>query len=447
MSLATISYTYAGGDRLDTDRTPVEMIRTFRSCTAQCLVLSKYTQPGPHVIEALILYMSGEFVLSKVDQFNCFLMIGCAVRLALRMGLHRDATKIEAKFTPFQAEMRRRLWHVLVQLDLLSAFQTGLPSMIQAVDSDTDYPRNLRDEDFDEDTLQLPPGRPETDMTPMSYVICKGRICEVSGKIAAQANRLSLPPYDEVMKLDTLLNEAYEKVPFFLRYIPVGLAVTDSSEIIIQRFNIFLLYHKNRCVLHRKKLIKEREHHEYAYSKKVGLDASMEILLCLSAIHEATQPGGPLHHDKWYISSLPMHDFLLAATIVFIQVMQMTEEARGNQNDSNPSERTLEEMITALERSYVIWSEAENISVDAKRARMVVGTMLKKINSAMQRNPESDIIRNTDTYTSDRGESGADLISDLSMNGMYSIGHTLLIPPLVNCILWTWEYLFEINDN
>jgi hypothetical protein len=435
MSLATISYIYAGEDRLDTDRTPVEMIRTFRSCTAQCLVLSKYTQPGPHVIEAFILYMSGEFVLSKEDQFNCFLMVGSAVRLALRMGLHRDATKIGANITPFQAEIRRRLWHVLVQVDLLAAFHTGLPSMIQAVESDTDYPRNLRDEDFDEDTLELPPGRPETDMTPMSYLICKGRICEVFGKIAAQANRLSLPSYDEVMELDTLLNEAYEKVPFFLRYIPVGLAVTDSSEIIIQRFNIFLLYHKNRCVLHRKKLIKEREHHEYAYSKKVGLDASMEILFCLSAIHEAIQPGGPLCRDKWYILSLPMHDFLLAATIVFIQVMQMTEGARGNQNDRNPSERPLEEMITALERSYAIWSETENISVDAKKARIVVGIMLKKINSAMQRTSESDIIRNSDTYRSDGGEPGADLISELSMNGMYSIGHTLPLSPLVNCIV------------
>jgi hypothetical protein len=142
--------------------------------------------------------------------------------------------------------MRRRVWHNLVQIDLLGSFHIGLPSMVQAIDSDTAYPRNLRDEDFDENSIELPEGRPETDVTPILYTLSKGRIIEVFGKIAAQANRISLPSYDEVMYLDQLLNQAHETIPPPFRIVPLDVAIIDSADTIMKRFSIALLYHKSR---------------------------------------------------------------------------------------------------------------------------------------------------------------------------------------------------------
>lgn len=49
--------------------------------------------------------------MSQDDQVHCYLMMGVAVRLALRMGLHRDSSKIGTHFTPFEAECRRRMCH------------------------------------------------------------------------------------------------------------------------------------------------------------------------------------------------------------------------------------------------------------------------------------------------------------------------------------------------
>jgi hypothetical protein len=164
--------------------------------------------------------MEGEFVLSKDDQMNCYLMVGVAVRLALRMGLHRDSEKVAGKISSYQGELRRRIWNTIVQIDLLVSFHIGLPAMVQSIDSDTRFPRNLRDQDFDEDTIELPPSRPETETTSMSYTIAKGRICHEFGKVAEQANRLSLPRYDEVMSLDGLLNQAYAQVPPYFRIPP-----------------------------------------------------------------------------------------------------------------------------------------------------------------------------------------------------------------------------------
>ena len=403
----------------DASRPLPDMIRAYRSCCAQSLVLSNYTQPGPHTIEAFIIYMEGEFLLSTDDKVHCFLMVGSAVRLAFRMGLHRDPSKMRGAFTPFQAEIRRRVWHVLQQIDLLAGFHLGLPSMIQSVESDTAYPRNLKDDDFYEDIAELPPSRPESDPTPVLYLIAKSRICEVFAKIGAQANRVTPLSYDETLKLDEQLNASFALVPRYLRCMPLGLSVTDSSDLIMQRYNLALLYYRNLCVLHRRYLIKEREHHEYAYSKKVGLNASMEILSCQSAINEAVQPGGPLVNDRWYLSSLPMHDFLLAATILSILVLQMVGENTADQNHRDPSDPTQQEMINALERSYRIWRQMKDVSLDTKKAFGFVGSLVKKIRLAVA---PMNGLHNTghfNPFDINGVDPDANFISGLSMHGTY----------------------------
>lgn len=50
--------------------------------------------------------------------------------------------------------------------------------------SDSKFPGNLLDSDFNEQTTTLPPSRPDTDFTAVSYLIAKGRIAGVFGLIA-----------------------------------------------------------------------------------------------------------------------------------------------------------------------------------------------------------------------------------------------------------------------
>jgi len=234
MSLA--AYATAGtGDEIPLSRgTQVQMAAIYRRCCSQCLVLSNYTKPGPHTLVAFLLYLAGEFILSKDDQVSCFLLIGVAIRLALRLGLHRDGSKITGNISVFQAEMRRRTWHLLTQIDLLASFHIGLPGMVQAIESDTQFPRNLRDEDLDESSMALPPSRPESEMTPMSYTLCKGRLLGVFGRIAAEAHRLSMPPYEDVIKLDTDLNQIFDTIPDFFRVVPLEYVIPESKNKFIE---------------------------------------------------------------------------------------------------------------------------------------------------------------------------------------------------------------------
>jgi hypothetical protein len=61
--------------------------------------------------------------------------------------------------------------------------------MIQDVHNDCALPRNLLDEDFGPETVDLPPSRPETELTPILYTITKARYSAIFRTVY---NRVSL---------------------------------------------------------------------------------------------------------------------------------------------------------------------------------------------------------------------------------------------------------------
>ena len=223
MCLGTFAALGANEEHTNSSSPPTEMVQIYRGCCAQSLALSKYTEhPGPYTLETFLLYIESEFVLSKGNQMSCYLIVGVAVRLALRIGLHREPDKVESNITPYQGEIRRRIWHLLVQMDLLISFETGLPSMVQGIKSDTRVPLNLQDQDLDENSTELPPSRPETEITGMSYTLAKGRIARVFQRIIEQADAVTLPDYGEVTALDRELQQAFSAIPSFLCVVPMG---------------------------------------------------------------------------------------------------------------------------------------------------------------------------------------------------------------------------------
>ena len=417
MCLGAFAALGAGEENAVAGSPPAEAIQVYRGCCAQCLALSNYAKhPGPYTLETFLMYMECELVISKGDQISCYLIAGVAIRLALRMGLHRDSDNVKGSITPYQGEMRRRIWHLLVQMDLLVSFHTGLQSMVQAVKSDTRVPLNLLDQDFGEDSTELPLSRPETEITGMSYTLAKGRLARVFGKVVEQANLLKLGSYAEVTALDQELHQAFTATPPFLRVMPMDLCITDSAELIIQRFSLAVLFQKTRCILHRKYLVKEEENAEFSYSKKAALDASRELLRTQAEVHNAARPGGPLCRDLWIISSLAMHDLLLAAVIMYLCLIQESlgvPPTVGGGRTPNPRQA---EMIAALEGSCRIWFETRSLSVDTRKACDVLDNMLKRLNSLFQRHGAETGIRSE--MDEAPGYNAGDSVLRLSLSGM-----------------------------
>lgn len=378
-------------------------VNTYHSLSASAAVLADFTKPRAYTLECLILYAGG--LRSNNAFVNVWLMIGLIVRLALRMGYHRDPSHY-GNITPFQGEMRRRVWCGIYSIDVLISFQLGLPSMIRSIQSDTQPPGNFLDRDFGVSSTVLPIERPVTEWTPSSYTRTKLNIITAFAKAAELSSATVAPSYEEVLGVDTELEAARAAVPPHLRMLPMEDLVTDQAEQLMCRFNVDLLYLKTKCVLHRRYMtvpLKDTSPEEQeigiSASRKVCIEAAMQTLRHHHTIYAASQPGGQLEAMKWYMGSISTHDFLLAAMVICLELSQQIGPGEQQINPNAKMCPTRKPMMDALEQSQRIWAEtsekknaevervksqgsvykAANMYDETEKASKAMGVMLERV--------------------------------------------------------------------
>jgi hypothetical protein len=358
------------------------IIQSYRERVAQALVLSRYTRGPPYTMETLFLYFTVEYYLGNDSHSGNWILFGVIVRIAMRMGFHRDPAH-SPQISPFHGEMRRRIWAMTVQIDIILSSQSGLPRMINLTQCDTKEPCNLADEDLDETMTKLPPGRPDSDSTPILYLIVRSRILAVFGMILDTITATESVTHAEVMRLDSLLLEIVAAIPPSLRSRPIANSIADHHEIIMRRVYLAMLVRKAQCVLHYRYLIAGRSDSSYIYSRQSCIDAAIDILQYQSMLHEETKPGGQLHEVKWKVSSIIQAEFLLAATILCVY---LDHEVAASLLPHAPNQEVAEEKRGVVERtlreSDRIWSQASDQSREAQKAAAAVRVVLGKVERA-----------------------------------------------------------------
>lgn len=94
--------------------------------------------------------------MQYVDPRSLFCLVGIAVRIATRLGLHRDGAKVG--LSPFETEQRRRLWWQIVVLDKRVAKIIGSASTALALPgTDCQLPLNANDADLHSHAKEAPP--------------------------------------------------------------------------------------------------------------------------------------------------------------------------------------------------------------------------------------------------------------------------------------------------
>lgn len=336
------------------------------------------------MLETLILHVQAEYARSRDAEVGVLVSWTIIVRLAMRMGYHRDPAPYRA-LTPFDGEMRRRVWCVVRKMDLLFSHQMGQPPMIRATDTSTELPRNLYDDELYEEIKVLPLSRPTTEATPCSYMITKARLVFAFSEVVEKSQVLSCTSYDGITKLDQRLREIHADTPPHLQMRSMEESARDPATLIMQRFSVELLYLKAQIVLHKKFLGPSRENSRYAYSRRTCIDASMAMLRHQATIHHESQPSGRLRTVKWFITSLTMNDFLVAAMVIALDLYHIAEVERAGRSPPGdlygwPHTRR-DEMIAALERAVPIWGELQNGSMEAYKAHGALSVMLNKLKS------------------------------------------------------------------
>lgn len=317
----------------------------------------------------MMIYGECEFLRRDDHHGKIWLMNGVTLRVAMRMGYHREPTNF-GNLTPFQCEMRRRLWHTINMMDNLISFGIGLPGLVRCIESDVGVPGNYYDSDISPSMTELPPQRPESQITPATYTIAKSRISEVFAEVAELSHKIKPPQYDKILSLQARLEEVHDKIPDAMRVRSLEESINDAPRLIMSRLNIELVYLKTKLILHRIYLTAGQQDPRYAESRKICVDSAIEILHHHRTVFHACQPGGQLTQAWWYISSLQTYDYLLAAMVLSLEIHHLKA--------SEPSSPKATEILNLLQIIYDIWVGHPNRFREVLRGAGILKSVLEK---------------------------------------------------------------------
>ncbi|RBR23932.1 uncharacterized protein FIESC28_03242 [Fusarium coffeatum] len=347
--------------------------------TKQCLLLSDYIGSNEHAVEAFLLHLVGSWLLARASDTRLWFLMGKVVQLALCKGYHRDSSRMpNGGLSPFDGEMRRRVWVCIFQLDALMSFQLGLPSMVPSDCCDTDLPGNLNESQLHPDITELPPSRPLSENTTILYSIVKASIMAEFKNVSKHTRSPTTPSLDATFLLDAQVRKAYNDIPDNFKYRPLTNFLTEDMSVVITRTTLALLHLKTLIVLHRQHLTYRRDSRSEA-SRNACLKAAGRLLEIQAEMHRVTQPGGRLYDMKWLITSLTLSDFTLGAMVICLD-LTVTMKLATEAFHSPASNKELQGYLTVIQDAHNIWLTAEKTTSEARTIAHALGSTIHRVN-------------------------------------------------------------------
>lgn len=191
------------------------LLKKYEFATRQALVNASWLKTTDlSVLQAYVLLLIA--MRGRADSHTYWILTGVAVRISQRMGLHRDGESLG--LSPYDVEMRRRLFWQLVPLDTYAAQISGTGIAIAPGSWDTKQPRNINDD-------QIYPGMetsPEEHKgaTEMLFCLARAKLSNLYARAGVRARQMG-PTVDlrERAELDKLVDETEGTIEAeYLRY-------------------------------------------------------------------------------------------------------------------------------------------------------------------------------------------------------------------------------------
>ncbi|KAF5027461.1 hypothetical protein F66182_422 [Fusarium sp. NRRL 66182] len=158
-----------------------DLLARYNAGTQQALTQAGFMRVNdPILLQAYILYLFA--VRWFIDPRQVFCLIGLAVRIAQRMGLHRDPAQFG--LPPFEVEQRRRLWWTLVGYDRRLGEMSGSTVTALSTGGDCKIPMNVNDSDLHVDGKEFP--TPHSGPTEMLFSLTR---VELAMAVSSDSNR------------------------------------------------------------------------------------------------------------------------------------------------------------------------------------------------------------------------------------------------------------------
>ncbi|KAL4908080.1 hypothetical protein BDW74DRAFT_189360 [Aspergillus multicolor] len=219
---------------------------------------------------SLLLLVAQEQV--RVGGDVAWVSAGALLRKAIYMGLHRDPSHLPQR-TVYAAEMYRRLWNTILEVNLQSSLSYGGAPLISLSDYDTVPPGN-----FDDEQLQDKEPTPKSDheMTQSSFAIALRRTLPQRLAVVKFLNDLASPgTYKQTLQIDTELRAAYRELCQTLRTLINSTASLSSFQ--HQTEMVDFLMQRYFSALHAPYFGPSLHGTTYAFSRKLIVDSSLKI--------------------------------------------------------------------------------------------------------------------------------------------------------------------------
>ncbi|KAK5659741.1 hypothetical protein OQA88_952 [Cercophora sp. LCS_1] len=255
----------------------------FHLAARQALVNASFlkTTEMP-VLQALVLFLTA--CRQSYDPHTFWILTGVAVRIAQRMGIHRDGSKLG--LPPFQVEMRRRLFYQLMPLEATASQVSGSGIMMPPDTWDTQPALNVNDDQIWPDMTEPPQEkRGATDM-----IFCLSRFC--IGKSIAGAGKLSRE-FQSRSEADRFIDKTEREVEdAYIRYCDV-VNPLHFLAVCLARSGIIAMKLRARLPRARTEAATDEERRE-------ALQLAQKILDTDSAAHDHV---GLMKRFRWYVSA------------------------------------------------------------------------------------------------------------------------------------------------
>lgn len=252
------------------------------------------------------------------------------LQMGLMMGLHREST-LFTSLTPFQAEMRNRLWTTIIEISVQALLDSGVPLPLSLDEFDSRCPSNIDDKDISPESKEHIQPRGIHVPTDSSIQILLSKSISTRLEIARLLNdplRKKLT-FDKAMRLGQELRTAYcEIMDYFQRNTPAPQG-QESGQMEFQRKFLDMYLHRYILFLYRPFMIEARKDPRYYLARKLCVES---CLIIASHCEVVTDPSIEMSDYLWRLTRVGSGAFKgpfcmdVIAVLGLELVMQVEEE-------------------------------------------------------------------------------------------------------------------------
>ncbi|KAH8692313.1 hypothetical protein BGW36DRAFT_410754 [Talaromyces proteolyticus] len=245
-----------------------------------------------------LLYIAKRF--NNIRKKRFWSETGSLIQNAILDGLHCEI----ASDSPYQREMKRRVWVVLRELDLQNSIGFELPTFLHTIEPTVSAPSNIRDEDFDESSKDVPVPAPTSQYTRMSFQCLSSRSwalrLEISQRMFSTGSSRFLN-YEEVLRYTHNLTQEIDSLPSWSESDYSG--GTSQMPTLV---STLLQFQLKECILMIHRPYLRRSEKKSSLSEMISYSTSRDILLLNRKLAELGIQSLTLLRDDFPLASMTL---------------------------------------------------------------------------------------------------------------------------------------------